>query len=134
MITGSCLCGEIRYRIEGEIREGVSGCHCGQCRKVTGHFSAAAPVPWDAISVEGTPRWYDSTPGKARRGFCATCGSYLFWEQFDGIVYVSAGSMAAPTGLRLERHIFYADKGDYYRCDDGAPCYVGWETGGEIAP
>lgn len=134
MITGSCLCGTIRYRIEGEIPEGVSGCHCSQCRKVTGHFSAAAPVKWSAITLDGTPRWYDSTPGKARRGFCGTCGSYLFWEQFDGIVFVSAGSMEAPTGLRLSRHIFYADKGDYYRCDDGAPCYAGWDSGPEIAP
>jgi hypothetical protein len=134
MISGRCLCGEIAYQIAGKIPEGVSGCHCTQCRKVTGHFSAAAPVAWSDLTIEGTPRWYDSTPGQARRGFCGTCGSYLFWEQFDGIVYVSAGSMDAPTGLWLQRHIFYAEKGDYYCCDDGAPRFVGWETGPEVDP
>lgn len=84
--------------------------------------------------MEGSPRWYDSSPGKARRGFCGTCGSYLIWEEFDGLAYVSAGSLDAAPGLRMDGHIFYADKGDYYRASDDLPCYAQGRSGKEIAP
>jgi len=32
---------------------------------------------------------------------------------------VALGALDGPTGLKLERHIFTADKGDYYDIDDG---------------
>ena len=31
------------------------------------------------------------------------------------------GALDAPTGLRLGKHIFVADKGDYYDIADGLP-------------
>ena len=133
MITGSCLCGAIHYRIEVPLGP-VTPCHCSQCRKSTGHFSAATPVKWEDLSLEGELNWYDSTPGKARRGFCSTCGSYMIWEEFDGLAYISAGTMDNPTGLSIDAHIFYADKGDYYHCDDGVPCYAQGRSSVEIAP
>ena len=34
---------------------------------------------------------------------------------------VALGAIDGPTGLALERHIFVADKGDYYRIGDGLP-------------
>ena len=37
---GSCLCGAVRYIVRGELRH-VVGCHCGQCRKTSGHYVAA---------------------------------------------------------------------------------------------
>ena len=33
---GSCLCGEIRYEIHGEIGE-IIQCHCQRCRKANGN-------------------------------------------------------------------------------------------------
>jgi hypothetical protein len=35
------------------------------------------------------------------------------------MVYVSCGSLSAPTGIKGESHIFTGDKGDYYNltCD-----------------
>ena len=35
---------------------------------------------------------------------------------------IHAGTLDAPTGLRLIGHIYCADKGDYYDIDDGLPC------------
>ena len=44
MIEGSCLCGGVRYRYDGEIGE-ISLCHCSQCRKAHGSaFAAVSPV------------------------------------------------------------------------------------------
>ncbi len=133
MITGSCLCGAISYKTEAKLGP-VTPCHCGQCRKSTGHFSAATPVKWDELELTGDLKWYDSTPGKARRGFCGTCGSYMIWEEFDGLAYLSAGTMDNPTGLHIDAHIFYADKGDYYSCNDGVPCFAAGRSGPEVAP
>jgi hypothetical protein len=38
----------------------------------------------------------------------------------------SMGAVDGPMGLRLERHIFVADKGDDYDVADGLPQEEGW--------
>ena len=121
-MQGGCLCGAVRYTLSASPGE-VVACHCTQCRRMSGHYEAAAPVPADAISVTGTPRWYRSSDS-AERGFCAKCGSSLFWRH-DGSpqVWVNAGSLDGPTGLRLAAHIFTAEKGDYYEIADSLPQY-----------
>ena len=132
-VTGSCLCGAVRYRIEGQPGP-VWGCHCAQCRKSSGHFGAASRVDRSGIKIEGEPRWYESTPGVARRGFCPTCGSYLFWEEIGGDFFVMAGSMDETSGLSWFAHIYYAEKGDYYRCIGSVPCYAKGLSSEEMTP
>ncbi len=57
-----------------------------------------------------------------RRGFCSTCGSVLFWEPIGrDKIAIAMGAFDAPTGTHLEKHIFVADKGDYYDIADGVP-------------
>lgn len=66
-------------------------------------------------------RWYQSSD-TVRRGFCGTCGSFLFWDPADeDKLSVSMGILDAPTGARLSKHIFVASKGDYYDLQDGLP-------------
>jgi hypothetical protein len=121
---GSCLCGAVRFSVEGPLRE-VIFCHCGQCRKQTGLYYAATNAQEDDVTLAGqdSVTWYQSSE-KARRGFCRHCGSALFWK-FDGTDYVSiqAGSFEQPTGLVGGSHIFCADKGDFYEINDGLPQY-----------
>ncbi len=120
--NGSCLCGAIRYRTTGPLRE-VIACHCTQCRKQSGHYYAATDVTDDNLDIEGADNltWYRASDF-AGRGFCRTCGSALFWKR-DGSDYTSilAGSFDGETGLSLEKHIFCATKGDYYEICDGKP-------------
>ncbi|MEC9199695.1 MAG: hypothetical protein VX974_18975 [Pseudomonadota bacterium] len=47
----------------------------------------------------------------------------MFWEEFDGLLYLMAGAFEAPTGLQMDGHIYYGDKGDYYEVRDGLPRY-----------
>lgn len=120
MLNGSCLCGAITFTAAGPARD-PAACHCSQCRKQSGHFWAAVQVMDGDLTISGDPRWYASSPG-VRRGFCPTCGSFLFWKSdADPDTGVALGALKAPTGLRLERHIFTADKGDYYDLPDGLP-------------
>jgi hypothetical protein len=117
---GSCVCGAVRYEVQGPLRN-VIGCHCRMCRKQTGHFMAATAAKLEHLRITGGERltWYASSAA-AERGFCATCGSTLFWRS-KGRDYmaIAAGSLDGATGLRIEGHIFCADKGDYYEITDG---------------
>jgi hypothetical protein len=119
---GSCNCAAIRYSVTGPLRP-VLACHCTQCRKQSGHFYAATNAPDAAISVEGSEhlKWYKSS-AQARRGFCSECGSALFWKhEKDDFTSILAGSFDGPTGLKIEKHIFCAFKGDYYEIPDEIP-------------
>ncbi len=118
--TGSCLCGAVRIRTTGDLR-GVVYCHCAQCRKQTGHFFAATNLAEADLEVTGEDNvaWYESSH-VARRGFCRTCGSALFWKlKGTDRIAVLAGLFDAPTGLKQAGHIFVAEKGDYYEITDG---------------
>ena len=45
MLTGSCLCGGVRYEIDGELGA-VTNCHCSLCRKMSGSaFSSGSTIP-----------------------------------------------------------------------------------------
>ena len=84
MPEGSCLCGAVRYTVAAPFGE-ATACHCSQCRRQSGHYWASADVPRAALSLTGADalRWHHAS-AKARRGFCATCGSFLFWEPIAG--------------------------------------------------
>ncbi|KEJ90405.1 GFA family protein [Sulfitobacter donghicola] len=117
MLSGSCLCGAITFTAEKAARD-PAACHCTQCRKQTGHHWASVQVLDNDLKITGAPRWYAASE-TAKRGFCPTCGSFLFWKgKADPDTGVSLGALDGATGLRLERHIFTADKGDYYDIPD----------------
>jgi hypothetical protein len=125
--NGRCLCESVRFEVRGPLRP-VIYCHCSMCRRATGHFVAATECERSDlhfISEQGL-RWYQSSP-TARRGFCETCGSQLFWEATGSVtVSILAGAIDLPTGLQASKHIFTADKGDYYEICDGLPQTQAW--------
>ncbi len=119
---GGCLCGALRYAVRGPLRP-VIACHCGQCRRTSGHYAAATAAARSDLEVgkAAALSWYESSPG-IRRGFCAICGSSLFWDDAArGYIAIFAGSLDRPSGLDLAAHIFVADKGDYYEIGDDLP-------------
>ncbi|MEL6520576.1 MAG: GFA family protein [Pseudomonadota bacterium] len=121
--VGGCLCGAIRYRVTGPLRP-VVACHCQQCRKTSGHHVAATSARKEDVHIVGDVRWFQSSP-EARRGFCGTCGSNLFWDGPGVNLSIFAGTLDGPTDLEIAGHIFCADKGDYYSLDDGLPQFPG---------
>jgi hypothetical protein len=91
-------------------------CHCIQCRKQTGHYLASTNANMHDVKIAGAGNitWYRASD-TARRGFCKTCGSFLFW-QADGRddISIAAGSIDGDTGLSVEGNIYCAYAGDYY--------------------
>jgi hypothetical protein len=127
-VSGGCYCGRVRYRAKGVSPE-VTECHCSQCRKQAGHRYASTGARTSDIEIDGGDNitWFRASP-EAERGFCATCGSHLFWKRSDkDYSSILAASLDAPSGLRLAKHIFVEDKGDYYVIDDGLPRFEGYD-------
>ncbi len=120
--TGGCLCGAVRYRVAGPLRE-VVACHCGQCLRSHGNFgtyTAARREDFELTESRGL-RWYRSSE-TARRGFCGECGGRLFWDNADyGYIAITAGSLDEPSSVRLARHIFTENLAGYYEITDDLP-------------
>lgn len=115
-LSGSCLCGGVRYHLGGEARE-VVNCFCEQCRKTSGHHVAATRVDKQNLTVESddTLCWYESSPG-VKRGFCGRCGGSLFWDnQQNNQISVMAGTLNLPTGLVTTQNIHEQDASDYFK-------------------
>ena len=133
--SGSCLCGAVCYRVNGPLRQ-VVGCHCGQCRKQTGHYMAAsgAKLKYFEMVEDRGLTWYRASEF-ARRGFCRVCGSTLFWQSDDDDeIAIAAGTLDGETSLTIAAHIFIADKGDYYQLDPDLLHYDQSGESGEHVP
>ncbi|MGR3485969.1 MAG: GFA family protein [Paracoccaceae bacterium] len=121
--AGSCLCGAVRYATPGPLRP-IVACHCGQCRKTSGNFVAATSAPRDTLRIDGEVTWFASS-ATARRGFCATCGSNLFWDGAGANLSIHAGTLDGDPGVRLRGHIYVADKGAWYDIEGELPQFEG---------
>ena len=128
MLKGSCLCGAVRYEIQGELGP-IMFCHCSICRKVNGSaFSVGATVqPQDFSIVEGEDALSDfqSSPG-AHRFFCRICGSPLFSRRIGDpeIIRLRIGSLDSPVPSRPVGHIFVSDKAEWLDIHDDLPQYA----------
>ncbi len=127
MHSGSCLCGAVRFRVADELHA-PDACHCTQCRKQSGHYWVSSNVKRTSLTLDDTEKltWYRSSDA-VRRGFCSVCGSFLFWDPVGmDIIAIGMGAFDRPTGTHLEKHIFVAEKGDYYGITDDLPQKSGY--------
>jgi NAD(P)-dependent dehydrogenase (short-subunit alcohol dehydrogenase family) len=124
--TGSCLCGGVKYRIDGPMRD-VIECHCDRCRRTSGHHFAATQVHVDDIELDPseTLSWFAPPDDSGvRYAFCQTCGSSLFWTADGSDAWsVCAGSLDPPTGLRTSATWFADHAGDYVTLNPSIPTY-----------
>ena len=124
MKKGSCVCGAIKFQVNQSLEAGEI-CHCLQCRKWTGHFFASVDIARKNLTIEDESflNWYQSS-SKARRGFCTKCGSSIFFDPLDkqkhNWISIALGSFDSKTDIQIEKHIFVAEKGDYYQILDSA--------------
>ena len=131
MVKGHCLCGAISFEIDGPLSP-PSLCHCSQCRRLHGAPGAYTSAPRSAYRISGEENLnWTATSSRAEQGFCRVCGSKLFWREIAGkdlstsTLDATMGSLEAPTGLKLSRHIFTRSQGDYYEIGhDGVPRFA----------
>ena len=134
-VTGGCLCGAVRYEIRGPLR-GVIHCHCWKCRRFHGHVGAYTSVPRDQfeLTAQSALKWYRSVTDEifdVHRGFCAECGSSLFWDPRGAPnIAIAAGSLDPPTGLRTIGHVWVSQLADYNEITDRLPQFPKSHAGG----
>ncbi len=121
---GSCLCGRVRYRVEG-VLSNMSNCHCTDCRKNSGAaFVTYVEAPKRAFAyVKGAEeiRTHQADSG-TRRAFCRACGSTLAcYVDSDDLIEITASTLDTHTDLRPEYHIYVRSKVPWYDIQDGKP-------------
>lgn len=124
MHSGRCECGAVRFHFDTPIGD-FSACHCSQCRRLSGVYWSGFHVPSAAMVFDQSAglTWYAASDW-AKRGFCNTCGSSLFYKLNDGDGFeVAPGCIDGEVGRKISYHICVADKGDYYDITDGLPQY-----------
>ncbi len=117
--TGGCLCGAVRYRVEGEpYKSGL--CHCADCRKITGSaFLTYADWRHDEFSYEGHVEVY------AGRSFCPLCGSHTFNIGDEG-VEIHLGTLDdAPNGIAPQVEAWCRRRELWLPTNAGVPMYPG---------
>ena len=121
---GGCLCGGVRYRVTGLLRD-ITTCHCGECRRTHGGAAPYTACPDDQLELVADVglAWIESphSTTNAVRGFCANCGSSLFWKAPDrDYTAIAAGSVDEPSGLHSVDHIWWDARADW-EVPDGLP-------------
>ncbi len=130
-IRGSCLCGTVRFEIEGPLA-GAGHCHCSMCRKAHG----AAFATWGFVDPEDF-RWkagkaavtaYPSSPGRERL-FCSKCGSPVAAMHNGKVSEVVLGSVDGDPGVRPREHIFMESNACWHTITDELPQFERWPPG-----
>ncbi len=129
MLRGGCLCGAIRYEIDGALGA-MTHCHCAMCRKAHGAaFATYASVLLRDFRFdrgEDQRERYRSSP-EVDRAFCKRCGSNLLflYRPDPERVEVAVGTLDGDPGRRPEAHIFTASKAPWFELRDDLPQHSG---------
>jgi hypothetical protein len=104
MYTGHCLCGLVKYRVEGDIKV-VVNCHCQYCRLAHGaEFVAVAMLPAEKLRLLAGEEFlsrYEVAEVAAFRCFCSKCGTRLF-NHSPSFNFISLMTTTLSGSVRLE--------------------------------
>ena len=112
--TGQCLCGAVSFTAR-MMSQHVGACHCAMCRAWGGGPFLAVECGSDVeFSGEQSVSVFDSSDW-AERGFCARCGSHLFYRLKDGGQYfIPVGLFEQQQGFVFDHQVFIDKKPGYY--------------------
>jgi hypothetical protein len=125
-ITGSCLCGEVRYELT-QAPLWAHHCHCSRCRKSGGGaFASNLFFPLEALRyTQGESQLRSYKPPDAERFthvFCSRCGSTMpFASAARGLVGVPMGSLDEDPDFTPRAHIFVDSKAPWWTISDELP-------------
>ena len=125
MLRGSCLCGGVRYAINGKLSQPLN-CHCSMCRKAHGAaFRSRAGVKVADFSwLQGAAlvTYFESSPGN-HRGFCRVCGSPILsrFDQHPLVYGLPLGALDDDPGVTPGFHVYVNSKAPWYDITDNLP-------------
>ena len=122
-IEGGCLCGKVRYRVAGPLRD-ADHCHCSMCRRQHGAafatYADVGPGDFSWISGEGLVKVY-ATPTGAGWCFCSECGASIAGTEDGRITSITLGTVDGDPGIRPAAHIFVGSMAPWYEITDDLP-------------
>ena len=127
MIRGSCLCGQVRFELDGA-PQFINHCHCSMCRKAHGaafgSFLHADGNGFRWLVGELRVTNYPSSPGNVR-GFCSVCGSNVPVLEDEGRhVIIPAGVLDDDPIVRPVVHIHTASQAPWFAITDALPQFA----------
>ncbi len=121
---GGCLCGGIRYHVEGD-RSLICYCHCRMCQRAIG----AAVTAWGSVPAKnfqilrGQVVEYESSP-RMRRGFCGNCGASLtgrYTLKGESWVDFTLATLDDPSLVVPTYHVHMASRIPWFNITDELP-------------
>ncbi len=123
--SGECLCGALRFRAEWP-SIWIAHCHCSMCRRAHG----AALVTWVSFlskqvhidDPDAMLRWHRSSL-EAERGFCASCGSSLFFRSsnWSDQIHIARANFVDALDREPQLHAFFDTHVDWLEFNDTLP-------------
>ena len=124
--TGQCLCGAVTFKAK-DVEPHLHACHCTMCRKWSGGPGFAVGVGSVEFAGEANIKAYASSDW-AERGFCATCGTNLFYRMpATGMTVMWAGAFDNNEQFALTGEIYVDEKPAGYNFAGDHPRQTGAE-------
>ncbi len=121
VVTGRCLCGGVRFVVELPTLWSAH-CHCTLCQRAHG----APLVTWVGVDCgsfsltgDNPVRWYESSED-SRRGFCADCGSTLFFssDRWPGEIHIVRTAFEQAIDREPSGHVFFESHAPWFPFED----------------
>ena len=112
-LTGSCLCGGVRFEVT-EPFVSVGYCHCTRCQRRTGTGSSAQAridgTTFRLLQGEDLVKAWRHPDGGFEKCFCSECGAHLFSRNPDDARQMSIrlGAFDGDPGVRPSWRTFVA--------------------------
>lgn len=120
-ITGECFCGEIKYQINGVLRDARS-CHCSRCRKAfssqASAYALVEPNEFEWLSGENLLTSHIGEHGFGLQ-FCSNCGSTLCGILGRTIHGVTLGCVNGDPKIEIGKHIYVGSKASWEIIPEG---------------
>ena len=127
-LQGGCLCGAIRYEVEGPLTD-ISHCHCSMCRRFHGAafstYAKADTAKFRWLKGQELLVAYETTPGIGW-AFCRVCGSSLGIPSDGKLASITLGTLDTDPGVRPGYHMFTGSKAPWYEITDTLPQFEAW--------
>lgn len=127
-IKGGCLCGKVRYEIDGPLFD-VSHCHCSMCRRQHGAAFATyadfRPEDFKWVAGEDLVKLYEPSPDGGWC-FCCECGSSLAGTDNGVVMSITLGTVEGDPGIEPESHIFVGSAAGWDEINDDLPKFDEW--------
>jgi hypothetical protein len=128
-MTGGCLCGAVRYEVDGE-PQAQFVCHCRACQYGSGGAGAnVIVVSRKTFNItRGAPRtyWSRSDSGaQIGRQFCEICGTPLFsdLEAQPDLLVLKVGGLDDPSIFEPAANLWAGAAQPWHRLDPTIPSF-----------